>query len=189
MFSCKKVLLLSPSFFPLLTQRTFVKTHRHVYPQKFGNFSYFLSHQLLYKLVQFRSQCSISAPSFVIPAECTPQFRALFDVIAVGVGSLEDMENSLEQLNVKTTKELVIQLIHSCTDLPAAASCGRGSYRSRRLLRFFTWCVHRRVISGFDHHVFNSAIRAFARMNDLTAVGIAQLELKGRMQDGFGDFL
>ncbi|KAK8969385.1 Pentatricopeptide repeat-containing protein [Platanthera guangdongensis] len=101
-------------------------------------------------------------------------FKELFDIVAIGVGSLEDMQTNLERMNIEVTPVLTNRIFHSCKTLPPATS--NGCSRSRRLLRFFTWSLSRSH-GSFGDDVFNNAIRAFSAMKDLAAMGIAVSEL------------
>ncbi|PKA65950.1 Pentatricopeptide repeat-containing protein [Apostasia shenzhenica] len=145
-------------------------------------FSPFIKNQLV-GLLMLRQRCSDSAPSLPNSSQSN-KIRALLDAVALGVGSLEEMEIKVEQMNITPTPDLVIQIFNSCKTLPASPGSSSGRSRSRRLLRFFSWCINRSH-EGFEDEVFNFAIRAFSEMMDLTAMGIAvSLLLKaGRRMD------
>ncbi|PKU61722.1 Pentatricopeptide repeat-containing protein [Dendrobium catenatum] len=103
--------------------------------------------------------------------------KLLLDNVVHGIGSLEDMEIRLEQMNMRVTPDLATKVIHSCKILSASTSIGSGRSRSRRLLRFFIWCLRSRD-EDFGVDVFNCAIRAFTEMKDLTAMAISISELQ-----------
>ncbi|XP_072959777.1 pentatricopeptide repeat-containing protein At5g61370, mitochondrial [Typha angustifolia] len=97
--------------------------------------------------------------------------NSLADFISSGVGSLDDLESHLNNCSeIPITHSLITQVIDSCTNTSTATT-------SRRLLRFFSWC-HSKNPSDLGADVFNRAIRAFASMGDLTAVGVAVSDLQ-----------
>ncbi|XP_020579191.1 pentatricopeptide repeat-containing protein At5g61370, mitochondrial-like [Phalaenopsis equestris] len=169
MFLLKKIRLLSPFFFSL-SLKSHAKPPFCMPLRTIDKGAFFSSpHLLRESWLEFsRQSSSCAAP------EST---KLLLDNVALGIGSLDDMEASLEQMNIRISPELATQVIHSFKILPASTSIGSGRSRSRRLLRFFIWFL-RRSHEGFGDVVFNCAIQAFAEMKDLTAMGIAISELQ-----------
>ncbi|XP_049932701.1 pentatricopeptide repeat-containing protein At5g61370, mitochondrial [Nymphaea colorata] len=87
--------------------------------------------------------------------------------IVSGVGSLEDLEASLNQSGVQVTKDQVTQVVYSCKD----------QVHPRRLLRFFMWS-RQKSSSDLGDVEFNFLIRIFAEKGDLTAIEILLHDLK-----------
>ncbi|CAN6450235.1 unnamed protein product [Victoria cruziana] len=86
--------------------------------------------------------------------------------IVCGVGSLEDLETSLNHSEVQITKDQVTQVVYSCKD----------QAHPRRLLRFFIWSGKKNSNLGDDE--FNFLIQIFAEKGDLTAMEILLHDLK-----------
>lgn len=169
MFSCAKVRLLSP-FFRFISSKSYAKNPCRASLQTIERVACFSRPHLLREIwLDFSRKFSSSAAPY--------SMKLLLDNVALGIGSLEDMETNLEQMNIRVTADLATQVIYSCKTLPTSTSFGSGRSRSRRLLRFFTWCL-RRSHEAFGDEVFNCAIRAFTEMKDLTAMGIAISELQ-----------
>ncbi|KAI0503535.1 hypothetical protein KFK09_014469 [Dendrobium nobile] len=169
MFSCKKVRNLSP-FLLFLPLKSYAKPPCCLSVQTIERLAYFSKPHLLREIcLEFSRQFSCSA--------APNSMKLLLDNVVLGIGSLEDMEIRLEQMNIRVTPDLATKVIHSCKILPASTSIGSGRSRSRRLLRFFIWCLRNRD-EDFGDDVFNCAIRAFTEMKDLTAMAIAISELQ-----------
>ncbi|EHA8586460.1 putative pentatricopeptide repeat-containing protein, mitochondrial [Cocos nucifera] len=117
----------------------------------------------------------LGTPRFTRQCHQQPaRVQSLLDVISTAVGGLDDMGASLDRLGVSVTPSLVTHVLDSYK----SSGAGGGS---RRLLRFFSWC-RSRCREGLGDEVFDHAIRAFAEMKDLTAMGIAisNLQKEGR---------
>lgn len=112
-------------------------------------------------IVQKQRQLCISFYSTIPPALPSSDFRDLCYVVCNGIGSLDDLEVSLNKLSIPLTSSLVTQLLQSCKNQAA----------TRRLLRFFLWS-RTTLDSEFQDGDFNFAIRYFAEMKDFTAIDI-----------------
>ncbi|KAG6528102.1 pentatricopeptide repeat-containing protein At5g61370, mitochondrial-like [Zingiber officinale] len=118
------------------------------------------------RLLAFRGLVSSSSSS-------TPHLRhhhdSLVRIVALGVGSLDDMVAALDRSGVPVNQDSLNAVIDTCKSEAGDGGSGSG----RRLLRFFSWCLPRVPQEHLGDDVFNRAIRAFAAMKDLTAMGIA----------------
>ncbi|CAL9086371.1 unnamed protein product [Musa textilis] len=106
--------------------------------------------------------------------------RMVLHIVASGVGSLDDMVAALDRSGIVPTPAFVNEVIDACSSQTGVSN---SSSSSRRLLRFFSWCQQRqRPQEQYGDDVVNRAIRAFAKMKDLTAMGIAigHLQKEGR---------
>lgn len=94
----------------------------------------------------------------------SPDIQKLCDIVT-GVGSLHDLEASLDQSSVSITSAIVTQIIDSC----------KNEAPNRRLLRFFSWSQKNFKLGDT---VFNHMITASAENNDLTAMDILISDLR-----------
>ncbi|KAM0946981.1 putative tetratricopeptide-like helical domain superfamily [Dioscorea sansibarensis] len=107
--------------------------------------------------------------------------QTLTTIVIHGVGSLHDMETTLQRLDLAVTPSLFLQFLHSLRN--PTVSVGR------RLLRLFSWCRrqenNRGLAPAFGDDAFNMVIRALAQMKDVTAVmaAVADLQKEGRRMD------
>lgn len=103
----------------------------------------------------FSRHCS-SIPNFV-------------DIVANGIGSLQDMESKLDDLQVPINQSIATQVIDSCATV--------NNNCSRRLLRFMSWCK-KNSNDELGYEVFNRAIQLYSKMKDIRAIDIALLDLQ-----------
>ncbi|KAL3748531.1 hypothetical protein ACJRO7_009726 [Eucalyptus globulus] len=103
-----------------------------------------------------------------------PELRDLCDAVSTPVGSLDDLESSLDRFGGRLTSSLVTQVIDRCKD----------GAPTRRLLRFFSW-ARKNLGSGIEDKDFNYAIEVFAEKKDHTAMEIliSDLGKEGRVMD------
>ncbi|KAL8144606.1 hypothetical protein AgCh_002970 [Apium graveolens] len=104
-----------------------------------------------------RQQCV----SFYSAIPTSSSFRDLCNVVCNGIGSLDDLEVSLNKFKVPLTSSLVTQVLQSCKHQAA----------TRRLLRFFLWS-RTTLESKLEDKDFNFAIRYFSEIKDFTAIDI-----------------
>lgn len=110
----------------------------------------------------------------------TPQTRTqselveVCNVVSSGVGSLDDLEGTLNQLEVSLSSPLVTQIIDIC----------KNGAPTRRLLRFFLWS-RKNLNRNLQDVDFNHAIQVFAERKDLTAMDIliSDLSKEGRAME------
>lgn len=96
-----------------------------------------------------------------MPLGSSPVLQELCNVVSYGIGSLGDLEASLDQFDASLTSSLVCKIIRNCkTEAP-----------SRRLLRFFLWSS-KKLKCNLEDDDFNYAIQVFAEKKDLKAVDI-----------------
>ncbi|KAK6925049.1 Pentatricopeptide repeat [Dillenia turbinata] len=93
-----------------------------------------------------------------------PNLQELCDQICSGIGSLDDLEASLDKLNISLTSSLVTQVVNSC----------KSEAPPRRLLRFFLWSCKNCELEDGD---YNNAIRVFAEKKDFKAMDILMSDL------------
>ncbi|XP_020103175.1 pentatricopeptide repeat-containing protein At5g61370, mitochondrial isoform X1 [Ananas comosus] len=120
-----------------------------------------VKHHILFSRLRVLGFCRVLS-------SCTPQ--ALSEVLA-SIGSLDDIEASLNQLDVEVTPAIITQVINSCN-----CNTGGGSSSTRKLLRFFSWCRLKNP-AALGEEAFNHAIQTFAELGDITAVGISIADL------------
>ncbi|XP_068645344.1 pentatricopeptide repeat-containing protein At5g61370, mitochondrial [Aristolochia californica] len=92
--------------------------------------------------------------------------------IVSGVGSLDDMEASLDKCSATVTTitpSLVTQVLSSVSETETP---------SRRLLRFFSWARQKTCNLGEWDDAFNHTIRVLAQKRDLIAVNILVSDLQ-----------
>ncbi|KAF8408140.1 hypothetical protein HHK36_007282 [Tetracentron sinense] len=94
--------------------------------------------------------------------------QELCNIISNGIGSLDDLEASLNGSTVSITSALVTHIMDSCKN---------GAPNSRRVLRFFLWSQKNPNCKLGDEE-FNHAIQVFAKMKDLTAMDILISDLR-----------
>ncbi|WOL04316.1 hypothetical protein Cni_G13037 [Canna indica] len=137
---------------------------------------------MLRGLFSFRSRwhrlLSTSTPS----ADASHHHQLVIHIVSSSVGSLDDMVAALDRSGVAVTPALVNKVIDTCGILNDDGN-NSSSSSSRRLLRFFSWCQRQVPHAQLEDDVFNRAIRVFAKMKDLTAMGLAisQLQEEGRI--------
>ncbi|KAF5758464.1 putative tetratricopeptide-like helical domain superfamily [Helianthus annuus] len=83
----------------------------------------------------------------------------LCDIICHGVGSLDDLEASLNELNVSYCSSLITRVLDS----------SKNEAPTRRLLRFFTWS-EKHLDGGLEDKDYNHAVRVFAEKKDFIAL-------------------
>ncbi|XP_047329589.1 pentatricopeptide repeat-containing protein At5g61370, mitochondrial [Impatiens glandulifera] len=88
-------------------------------------------------------------------------------LVSKGVGSLDDLELSLDNLNLPLASSLVRQVFES--------SC-KSEAPTRRLLRFFSWSMEN-LESKLEDKDYNLAIQVFSERKDLKAVEILMSDL------------
>ncbi|XP_071711484.1 pentatricopeptide repeat-containing protein At5g61370, mitochondrial-like [Rutidosis leptorrhynchoides] len=98
----------------------------------------------------------------------------LCDVVTNGIGSLDDLEVSLNKLDVSCCSSLVTQVLESSKKVAP----------TRRLLRFFLWS-EKHVDVRLDDKDYNHAIRVFAEKKDFLALDmlIAKLGRENRAME------
>lgn len=117
-----------------------------------------------FSLQSFNTQNSRYSPFALfstIPVGSSPVLQDLCNVISNGIGSLDDLEAGLDQLDASFTSSCVSQIIDTCkSDAP-----------TRRLLRFFLWSS-KKLKCKLEDDDFNYAIQVFAEKKDLKAIDI-----------------
>ncbi|KDP31285.1 hypothetical protein JCGZ_11661 [Jatropha curcas] len=105
-----------------------------------------------------------------LPAE----LQEMCKVVSGSIGSLDDLECSLNGFKVNLTSRFVTQIMVSC----------KHEAPTRRLLRFFLWS-HKRLNSDMKDKDFNYAIRVLAEKKDHTAMQILISDLRkdGRVME------
>ncbi|KAD2805987.1 hypothetical protein E3N88_39364 [Mikania micrantha] len=93
-----------------------------------------------------------------LPASSS-DLEKLCDVICHGIGSLDDLEASLNKLNVSCFSSLVTQVLDS----------SKNKAPTRRLLRFFLWS-EKHLDFKLEDRDYNHAIRVFAEKKDFIAL-------------------
>ncbi|KAI3761304.1 hypothetical protein L1987_51716 [Smallanthus sonchifolius] len=98
----------------------------------------------------------------------------LCDVICHGIGSLDDLEASLNELKVSCCSSLVTQVLDS----------SKKEAPTRRLLRFFLWS-EKHLEVGLEDIDYNHAIRVFAEKKDFVALDmlISNLDKQNRSME------
>lgn len=89
------------------------------------------------------------------------EIQVLCSVVSNYVGSLDDLESSLQESGVSLTSSLVASVIDLC----------KKEVPSRRLLRFFTWSC-KNLNQDLEDRDINHAIRVLAEMKDHRAIEI-----------------
>ncbi|GAB4845434.1 hypothetical protein Ancab_038841 [Ancistrocladus abbreviatus] len=90
-----------------------------------------------------------------------PELQLLCNLVLNTIGSLDDLESSLNKCGILLRSSLVMQVIDLCKD----------ESLTRRLLRFFTWSC-KNLNSGLEDKDLNHAIRVFAEKKDYRAIHI-----------------
>ncbi|KAL5990739.1 hypothetical protein ACLOJK_011643 [Asimina triloba] len=101
--------------------------------------------------------------------------QKLCEIVSEGVGNLDDLEASLQELNINITANTITNVIDLCkTDAP-----------SRRLLRFFSWSRKNIDCNKLGDDTFNHVIQICAEKKDLLAMHIliSDLEKEHRSMD------
>ena len=101
-----------------------------------------------------------------IPLGPSPVLQELCSVVSNGLGSLDDLEASLDRFDASFTSSLVSQIIDSC----------KNEAPTRRILRFFLWSS-KKLKCKLEDDDFNYAIQVFAEKNDLKAIDILVSDL------------
>lgn len=103
-----------------------------------------------------------------------PELQGLCDAVSTPIGSLDDLELSLDQFRGRLSSSLVAQVVDRCKD----------EAPTRRLLRFFSW-ARKNLGSGLEDKDFNYAIEMFAEKKDHAAMDIliSDLGKEGRVMD------
>lgn len=102
------------------------------------------------------------------------ELQEMCKVISSSIGSLDDLESSLNGFRVCLTSSLVTQIMDSC----------KHEAPTRRLLRFFLWS-NKRLDSEMKNEDFNHAIRVLAEKKDHTAMQIliSDMRKEGRVME------
>ena len=101
-----------------------------------------------------------------IPPGPSPVLQELCNVVSNGLGSLDDLEASLDRFDASFTSSLVSQIIDSC----------KNEAPTRRILRFFLWSS-KKLKCKLEDDDFNYAIQVFAEKKDLKAIDILVSDL------------
>ncbi|KAF2311266.1 hypothetical protein GH714_021302 [Hevea brasiliensis] len=112
--------------------------------------------------------------SAVLHNQVPLELQEMCKVISTSIGSLDDLESSLDGFRVSLTSPLVTQIMDSC----------KHEAPTRRLLRFFLWS-NKRLVSEMKNEDFNHAIRVLAEKKDHTAMQIliSDLRKEGRVME------
>lgn len=101
-----------------------------------------------------------------MPLGPSPVLQELCNVVSNGVGSLDDLEASLDRLDASLTSSLISQILDTC----------KNEAPTRRLLRFFLWSS-KKFNCKLEDDDFNYAIQVFAEKKDLKAIDILVSDL------------
>ncbi|XP_010258484.1 PREDICTED: pentatricopeptide repeat-containing protein At5g61370, mitochondrial [Nelumbo nucifera] len=101
------------------------------------------------------------------PPSLAPHLHKICNIVSNGIGSLDDLEASLDKLAVPISSGLVTQIIDSC----------KKEAPSRRLFRFFSWS-QKNLRCNLEDEAFNHAIRVVAEKRDLIAMNLLISELR-----------
>ncbi|RVX10411.1 Pentatricopeptide repeat-containing protein, mitochondrial [Vitis vinifera] len=111
-------------------------------------------------------RCLLLTLFSTMPLGPSPVLRELCNVVSNGVGSLDDLEASLDRLDASFTSSLISQILDTC----------KNEAPTRRLLRFFLWSS-KKFNCKLEDGDFNYAIQVFAEKKDLKAIDILVSDL------------
>ncbi|KAK1422311.1 hypothetical protein QVD17_25336 [Tagetes erecta] len=97
--------------------------------------------------------------STILSTSVSSDAEKVCDVICNGIGSLDDLEASLNELKLSFCPSLVTQVLDS----------SKKEAPTRRLLRFFLWS-EKCLDGGLEDKDYNHAIRVFAEKKDFIAL-------------------
>ncbi|KAI3759280.1 hypothetical protein L6452_06975 [Arctium lappa] len=93
------------------------------------------------------------------PTPTSSDVEKLCDVVSHGIGSLDDLEASLNELKVSCCSSIITQVLDS----------SKREAPTRRLLRFFLW-LEKQLDVKLEDKDYNHAIRVFAEKKDFVAL-------------------
>ncbi|XP_057977934.1 pentatricopeptide repeat-containing protein At5g61370, mitochondrial [Malania oleifera] len=110
---------------------------------------------------QISRHVSVTLYSTAAPTPISSKLQEICNVVSSSIGSLDDLEVSLNRFAIPLTSPLVTQITCSC----------KGEAPTRRLLRFFLWSC-KNLNSKLEDVDFNHVIRVFAEKKDFTAMDV-----------------